>query len=121
LIEGQEVSIAINKVVLTKGGLRGVEAGTITLETLQQLKLNWKYAPEDAGQHPDDQLYVALYVPSLAKQQLWVEVAKRTDKQAVIVLDPQVAPATLHVWAGFISHDKQQASWSVALGNLEGL
>lgn len=118
-IDEQEVTIDTNKVILTKGGLRGIEDATLAYESPQQVKLTWKYAPDDAGQHPDDRLYVALYIPSLGKQNLFINLAKRADTEVMIPLEPEDVDKTIYYWAGFIGHDKQQASWSVALGSLE--
>lgn len=113
VIEGEQISISLDKVILTKGGLRGVEEAELTPLGEGKLRLSWSYTPDEAGTHPDDVLYVALYAPAAPNGLLFTQLATRQAGEAIIPLQPPYTTTEIHLWAGFIAHDGSQASWSV--------
>ncbi len=118
-LDGTTISIALDKVILTKGGLRGVENPEITVLASGDVRLSWFYTPDEAGANPDDELYVALYAPETPSGLLFTQLAMRQDCEAVIPLQPPYTTTEIHLWAGFIAHDGSQASWSMYLGSEE--
>lgn len=117
-IEGEDIKIAIDKVILTKGGIRGLEEVQIGLEADNKIKLSWKYTLNKAGTHPDDELYLAVYAPEKNSGMLWLNIVKRQETQITIPLQEPYTDTPLHFWAGFIAHDGSQASWSCYVGTV---
>lgn len=119
-VDGNAVSIDPDKVILTKGGIRGIEAPEVSLGEPNKIKLSWRYTPEEPGSNPQDRLYVALYAPALSLGFPQFNLAQRSDGQATFTLPLPYRDTITHLWAGFIAHDNSQASWSVYLGALGG-
>ena len=116
-IEGETIKIALDKVILTKGGIRGLEEVQISTEQEGKIQLSWKYTPNEAGTHPDDELYVAFYDPNSGSGLLLMNIAKRQEAQVTLPLQQPFTDSTIHLWAGFIAHDGSQVSWSGYLGS----
>jgi len=112
-LDGTTINISLDKVILSKGGLRGVENPELTVLDSGDMRLSWLYTPDEAGTHPDDMLYVALYAPETPSGMLFTQLATRQDGEAIIPLQPPYNTTEIHLWAGFIAHDGSQASWSV--------
>ncbi len=118
-LDGTTISIALDKVILTKGGLRGLEDAELTPLPSENLRLRWSYNPDEAGTHPDDALYIALYAPETPSGLLFTNLVTRQAGEVEIPLQPPYTTTEIHLWAGFIAHDGSQASWSVYLGSEE--
>jgi len=111
-VDGEQLSIDVDKIILTKGGLRGLEEVTCNLTPEGNLYIAWKYTPNEAGSNPNDSLYIALYAPDLPSGLLLLDTAHREDSQMQISLPQPYRSTVIHFWTGFIAHDQSQASWS---------
>jgi hypothetical protein len=119
VIDDTTLSIDLDKVILSKGGIRSLEDVALSTPQEGQVHLSWHYTPNEAGTQPNDALYVALYAPQATAGTLFLATAQRQHAQVTLQLPPTFVATPIHLWAGFITPDGSQASWSVYVGSLE--
>ncbi|MCK7591927.1 DUF6266 family protein [Subsaxibacter sp. CAU 1640] len=104
------------KVLISKGELRGLVDVTATAAADQVIQLAWTDNSGQGYASEEDQLWVATYAPDTDLYQLFEDAAKRNDRGADLQMPAYFSGQVVHVWATFIASNGKDAATSSYLG-----
>lgn len=110
-------SIVPSQMLISRGSLGMAEDVQVELNE-DQLDFSWNKGKANGPINNDDQLLLVAYNVEAAKAVTAVGPACRRDGNASLSLQ-DLPTGKIHVYLGFISHDRSKASDSVYLGELE--
>lgn len=104
------------KVLISKGDLRGIDAGTLAAAAGQTLNLGWQDNSGQGKATAKDELMVVVYAPDLNLFYNNLSVATRQDTAATVTLPNYMASLEVQVWASFSKPDTNFAAMSTYMG-----
>ncbi|NRR92834.1 hypothetical protein HSX10_14770 [Winogradskyella undariae] len=104
------------KVLISKGDLRGVEAGTIATGAGQTLDFGWQDNSRQGKATATDVLIVVVYTPDLNLFYTNLQVATRDATTATVNLPDFMAGFEVEVWLSFIKPETNFAAISTYMG-----
>lgn len=104
------------KVLISKGDLRGIDGGTITVAAGQALTLGWQDNSGQGKATATDALMVVVYAPDLNLFYTNLSVATRDATTASVTLPNFMASFEVEVWASFSKPDTNFAAISTYMG-----
>ncbi|QXP79204.1 MULTISPECIES: DUF6266 family protein [Winogradskyella] len=104
------------KVLISKGDLRGVEAGTIATGAGQTLDFGWQDNSGQGKATATDVLIVVVYAPDLNLFYTNLQVATRDATTATVNLPDFMAGFEVEVWLSFIKPETNFAAISTYMG-----
>ncbi|WP_139957986.1 DUF6266 family protein [Flavicella sediminum] len=104
------------KVLISKGDLRGIDAGTLTVGATQTLVFGWQDNSGQGKATANDQLMVVVYAPDLHLFYSNVTVANRDATTATVTLPEFMAGFEVEVWASFSKPNTNFAAISTYMG-----
>jgi hypothetical protein len=105
------------KVLLTKGGLRGMESGAVVVQPGRILELNWVDNSGQGSAAADDLVLVIVYSPVQELFQVYDPAALRGEATVQLTLPTYFSGDEVQVWASMISADRKVAAMSSYLGS----
>jgi hypothetical protein len=106
------------KVLISKGDLRGIDTGTLTLAPAQTLNIGWTDNSGQGKATATDELMVVVYAPDLNLFYSNLNIATRNATSAVVNLPTYMAGFEVEVWASFHKPSTNFAAVSTYLGNI---
>jgi len=106
------------KVLISKGDLRGIDAGTLTAGTGQTLDLGWLNNSGQGKATSTDTLLVVVYAPDLNLFYTNLSVATRDATTATVNLPNFMASFEVEVWASFSKPETNFAAISTYMGSI---
>ncbi|MDO6739352.1 DUF6266 family protein [Wenyingzhuangia sp. 2_MG-2023] len=104
------------KVLISKGDLRGIDAGTLTASATQTLVFGWQDNSGQGKATATDELMVVVYAPDLNLFYSNVLVATRDATTATVTLPNFMAGFEVQVWASFSKPNTNYAATSTYMG-----
>jgi hypothetical protein len=104
------------KVLISKGELRGIDAGTLAAGATQTLDFGWEDNSGQGKATATDELMVVVYAPDLKLFYTNVEVATRDATTATVTLPNFMAGFEVEVWASFSKPDTNFSAISTYMG-----
>jgi len=105
------------KVLLTKGGLRGMESGAVVVQPGRILELNWVDNSGQGSAAADDLVLVIVYSPVQELFQVYDPAALRGEATVQLTLPTYFSGDEVQVWASMISADRKVAAMSSYIGS----
>lgn len=105
------------RVLLTKGGLRGMESGAVVVQPGRILELNWVDNSGQGSAAADDLVLVIVYSPVQELFQVYDPAALRGEATVQLTLPTYFSGDEVQVWASMISADRKVAAMSSYLGS----
>ena len=107
-----------SKVLISKGDLRGIDAGTLAAAAGQTLNLGWLDNSGQGKATANDMLMVVVYAPDLNLFYSNLEVATRDATTATVTLPNYMASFEVEVWASFSKPETNYAAMSTYMGTV---
>lgn len=104
------------KVLISKGDLRGIDGGTLVAAAGQTLNFNWQDNSGQGKATATDIFMVVLYAPDLQMYYTNLDVATRDATTATITLPNYMASFEVEVWASFSKPTTNFAAISTYMG-----
>ena len=111
-------AINYQKVLISKGDLRGLQLPEITAAANQVLNLEWEDNSGQGNAKADDELMVVVYAPEQRLYQIFSPAATREQVSIALTLPPYMAGVDVEVWASFAAQNGKTAAVSNYLGTL---
>jgi hypothetical protein len=105
------------RVLLTKGGLRGMESGAVVVQPGRILEVNWVDNSGQGSAAADDLVLVIVYSPVQELFQVYDPAALRGEATVQLTLPTYFSGDEVQVWASMISADRKVAAMSSYLGS----
>ncbi len=106
-----------NKVLISKGELRGIEDGTVSAEANRVINLAWTDNSGQGSAAATDVLIVVAYSQTKELYQIYnPSPATRVDAQVQLTMPAYFSGDEVHVWATLVSADKKVAANSSYMG-----
>ncbi|AUC23229.1 MULTISPECIES: DUF6266 family protein [Polaribacter] len=105
------------KVLISKGDLRGIDTGTLTIAPAQTINLGWTDNSGQGKATATDELMVVVYAPDLNLFYSNLNVATRNATTGVVTLPSYMSSFEVEVWGSFYKPDTNFAAVSTYLGN----
>lgn len=105
------------KVLLTKGGLRGMESGAVVVQPGRILEVNWVDNSGQGSAAADDLVLVIVYSPVQELFQVYDPAALRGEATVQLTLPTYFSGDEVQVWASMISADRKVAAMSSYIGS----
>ena len=116
---GGVYELDFNKVLISKGDLRGMENGTVAAQANQVLDLSWTDNSGQGSAEATDLLLAVIYSPEKNLFQMFdPAAATRGDGSAQLTLPAYYSGNEVAVWASMISADQKIAANSSYLGTV---
>ncbi|SDR95929.1 hypothetical protein SAMN05216503_1518 [Polaribacter sp. KT25b] len=104
------------KVLISKGDLRGIDGGTIATGAGQTLTFGWQDNSGQGKATATDAFMIVIYVPDLHMYYTNLSVATREATTATVTLPNYMASFEVEVWASFNKPGTNFAATSTYLG-----
>ena len=104
------------KVLISKGDLRGIDGGTVAAAAGQVLNFSWQDNSGQGKATTTDQLMVVVYAPDLELFYTNIAVATRDATTAAVTLPNFMATFEVEVWASFSKPETNFAAISTYMG-----
>lgn len=116
---GGVFELDFNKVLVSKGDLRGMENGAVVAQPDHVLDLSWTDNSGQGSAAATDLLIAVIYSPEQNLFQMFnPAAATRGDGSAQLAMPVYYSGNEVQVWASMISADKKTAANSSYLGNV---
>lgn len=106
------------KVLLTKGGLRGMESGAIASPRANMLEVNWTDNSGQGSAADDDVVLVVVYSPGMGLFQVFDPAALRNEETVQLVMPGYFSGDPVEVWGTMISANRKIAAMSTYIGSV---
>jgi hypothetical protein len=106
------------KVLITKGGLRGMESGAVATPGPNLLEVNWTDNSGQGSAAGDDNVLIIVYSSELGLFQIFDPAALRNEATVQLVLPSNFTGETVVVWGSMISANRKIAAMSSYLGSV---
>jgi hypothetical protein len=113
-----DFEIQYNKVLLSKGDLLGIQAGTIASTTANTVDFTWEDNSGQGEALATDKLVVGIYNPTTKSWIYTLAVGDRSTTSGALLLPATFNGATVEAWALFASADEKRYATSTYLGNV---
>ena len=105
------------KVLLTKGGLRGMESGSIRAMPASVLEVSWTDNSGQGSAAADDLVLVVVYSTVQEIFQVFDPAALRSEATVELTLPTYFSGDEVQVWGTMVSADKKVAAMSSYIGS----
>ncbi|WP_010135835.1 DUF6266 family protein [Ochrovirga pacifica] len=106
------------KVLISKGDLRGIDGGTVTAGAAQTLTLGWQDNSGQGKATATDVLMVVVYAPEIEAYYSNTAVATRDATTVTVNLPNYMATFQVQVWASFHKPETNYAAISTYMGTV---
>lgn len=104
------------RILLTKGGLRGMESGSVQAKPARVLELTWTDNSGQGSAADDDLVLVVVYSPAQELFQIFDPAALRSEGTVDLVMPTYLSGDDVHVWGTMISADRKAKAISSYIG-----
>lgn len=111
-----EYVVDFPKVLLTKGGLRGMESGAVAALPGRILELSWTDNSGQGSAAADDLVLVVLYSAEQELFQIFDPAALRSEATIQLTMPTYFSGDEVQVWASMVSADRKTAAMSSYIG-----
>jgi len=115
-VPGGSFALDFPRVLLTKGGLRGMESGTVVARAGRILELNWTDNSGQGSAAADDFVLVVAYSPVQELFQVFDPAALRSEATVQLTMPTYFNGEEVQVWASMVSADRKVAAISSYIG-----
>lgn len=116
---GGGFEINYQKVMISKGDLRGVDSGMITSLPNQELKLDWTDNSGQGSAKDTDVMLVVLYSPGQDLFHIFNPAALRGQTTVTLTVPGFFRGDEVHIWVAMVTEDRKEASVSSYLGTAD--
>lgn len=109
-------AINYQKVLISKGDLRGMQQPTLVAAANQVLDLGWEDNSGQGNAAADDVLMVVVYAPAEQLFQVFNPASTRDQTSVQLTLPAFMAGFEVEVWASFVTQNGKDAAISSYLG-----
>ena len=109
-------AIDFSKVLISKGGLRGMESGSIVAQPGRILELNWTDNSGQGSAADDDLMLAIVYSSTQELFQIYDPAALRNEATVQLTMPMHFSGNEVHVWGTMISADRKSKAISSYLG-----
>jgi hypothetical protein len=114
VVDGFEMNYT--KVLLTKGGLRGMESGAVVAQPGSILELNWTDNSGQGSAAADDLVLIVVYSPVQKLFQVFDPAALRSEATVQLTMPTYFSGEDVQVWGSMIAADRKVAATSSYIG-----
>lgn len=111
-----EFEINYQKVLISKGDLRGLDNPTLAAAANQVLNLSWVDNSGQGNALATDTLLVVVYAPSVNLFQVFDAAASRDRATTALTVPAYMAGLEVETWASFVTENGKEAAISTYLG-----
>ncbi|WP_051285452.1 DUF6266 family protein [Aequorivita capsosiphonis] len=115
-VPGGGFALDYSKVLLSKGGLRGMESGTIAAQPGSVLELNWTDNSGQGSAADDDLVLVVVYSATQELFQIFNPAALRSEATVQLNLPTYFSGEEVQVWGTMVSADRKAKAISSYMG-----
>lgn len=116
-----DVSIDFSKVMISKGGLRGVENAIAASTEAGKLELTWSDNSALGFANANDVAMIVVYHPELEDAYYTLNGANRADAALVLDLPQSYSGSEVHVYMGFMALTGSQSAAKKSISNSQYL
>ncbi len=119
-LTGQTPNLEIDysMVLVSRGDLVGAKSVSVNSTTTGQLDIAWQDNSGQAKAKPEDQLIVAVFLPTLAQATYLIGGAERQDGSFIYDLPADFSGETVEVYISWVSADMKEVATSTYAGSI---
>ncbi|WP_431135107.1 DUF6266 family protein [Psychroserpens mesophilus] len=111
-------TINYQKVLISKGDLRGLQQPVINAAPNHVLDLTWDDNSGQGNAAADDVLFMVVFAPNEQLYQVFNPASTRDQRSVQLTLPAFMAGLEVEIWAGFVTQNGKEAAVSSYLGTL---
>lgn len=115
-VVGGGFALDYSKVLLSKGGLRGMESGTVVAQPGRILELNWTDNSGQGSAAADDLVLAVVYSATQELFQIFDPAALRGEATIQLTMPTYFSGDEVQVWGTMVSADRKVAAISSYIG-----